>query len=239
MVEGDLRCEELSHYLENVGAPKVVWLSEDATAITPIINYDPVTDELVGLVLPTDGLTRCPILHSFEAKTANDIKEHMKKKKSTIMYAVMAQTIDERYPPFILQLYGSDNTFEAKDVLNRWQHTEKELAKYGIKIAGFSSDVDARLMTIMCHRTLFESCEAQTIQDTVHICTKFRNRLLNTVISLRMGTHKVSIEHLNMLIRKVPKDVHGLTLTDVCPNDRQNFKSFEKITTQRVFDALE
>lgn len=40
------------------------------------------------------------------------------------------------------------------------------------------------------------------------------------------------------LVKNVNKSIHGLNLSDVCPIDRQNFKSFQKITDKRVTAAL-
>lgn len=77
------------------------------------------------------------------------------------------------------------------------------------------------------------------VQDMTHIAVKLRNRLLNELINMIMGGHKVSINHLRELLRKVNKSVHGLNNTDVFPIDRQNFKSFEKIVDERVIEALQ
>lgn len=52
VVEGKLRCEELYRYLDNLNAVKTVWLSEDATAIVSKATYDPITNQIVGIVLP-------------------------------------------------------------------------------------------------------------------------------------------------------------------------------------------
>lgn len=60
VIEGDLRSEELSIYLEQQKTIKKVWLSEDATAIVPKITYDPKSNQLVGLLLPFNE-TGCPI----------------------------------------------------------------------------------------------------------------------------------------------------------------------------------
>lgn len=60
VVEGQLRCKELSDYLDDMRAIKRVWISEDGTAIVARISYDPKTNQLVGLVLPL-GLNGCPI----------------------------------------------------------------------------------------------------------------------------------------------------------------------------------
>lgn len=76
------------------------------------------------------------------------------------------------------------------------------------------------------------------IQDNIHILTKLRNRLLKPSILLPIGNKQVSVSHLKILINISRKDVHGLTLKDICPDDRQNYDSFVKVMDQRVSDAL-
>lgn len=236
IIEGQLRCKGLSSYLDKFGTDKIVWLSEDATAITPKVNYDVVTDTLIGLVAPFNEETGCPISFHFKASTAKDITEHMKKEKATSVYLVMAQPLDEKYPPFVLQLFGWDCSMTARHVTSRWEFTKNELSKYGIGVAGISSDGDPRLLSAMC-RNLYFASEFMTVQDSIHIATKLRNRMLN-VENLPMGTGKVSVKDLKKLVLKIDKSVHGLCMTDVSPIDRQNFNSFERITADRVLNAL-
>lgn len=76
------------------------------------------------------------------------------------------------------------------------------------------------------------------VQDSVHIGTKLRNRFLNSSIILQIGNQIASAVHLNDLIEKIAKEVHGLVKTDAYPEDRQNFKSLEKIMNDRVLAAL-
>lgn len=76
------------------------------------------------------------------------------------------------------------------------------------------------------------------VQDTIHIGTKLRNLLLKSSAILPMGNKQVSVSHLKILINTVPKDVHGLVLKDICPDDRQNFGSLLKVMEPRVLDAL-
>lgn len=69
VIEGELRCGHLATFLDAHKTEKVVWLSEDATALASKINYDPITNQLVGIILPTNG-NGCPIpfrcfLHDF------------------------------------------------------------------------------------------------------------------------------------------------------------------------------
>lgn len=242
VIEGELRCKELATYLEQLKSEKIEWISEDATAIVQKVNYDPVSNQIVGLVLPLDK-NGCPVTLAFKANTANEIQEHMKKQKSSIVYLVMAQPLNETLPPFILQMFGSGNSFTAEEVRNRWKYTQHELAKYGIKIAGISSDGDPRLLSAMIHSYSQMSATSTFlvafVQDIIHILTKLRNHLLKEGIVLQMGNEVVAVEHLKALIRRCSKEIHGLTLTDVSPGDRQNFLSCQKVIAPRVLNALE
>lgn len=198
-----------------------------------------MTNQIIGLVLPIDETTGCPVPFSYEARTADEIKGHMDKDKASVVYLVMAQPINEKHPPFILQLFGTGNVFTAQDVVNRWHHTQKELAKYGISIEGISSDGDPRLLAAMCNQMFsIPRCKMALAQDSIHIGTKLRNKLLQLLAELQMGNSKVSVEHLKKLIRCCSKEIHGLCLTDVSPVDRQNFASLQKTMLPRVLDAL-
>lgn len=216
-----------------------MWLAEDATALVPRVNYDAATDQIIGLILPVDDKSGCPITLSYKATSVDEIINHTKKEKSKMVYLVMAQPLDEKLPPFILQLYGLNMKFTAKTVINRWKHTISELEKYGIRVEGFSSDGDPRLLSAMCKVYFNPSFKPCLIQDTIHIASKLRNRLLKVEFEMMFGTSKVCLEHLKKLIRNSPKEIHGLTMSDVCPDDRQNFSSFEKIVSSRVLYALE
>lgn len=77
------------------------------------------------------------------------------------------------------------------------------------------------------------------MQDTVHIGTKLRNRLLALTNLLVFGKSLISLTHLKILINNVPKEVHSLVMKDICPDDRQNFGSLQKMMETRVIEALE
>lgn len=80
--------------------------------------------------------------------------------------------------------------------------------------------------------------ESICFQDTIHIATKFRNRILNPSIVLYFGKKVVSPVHVRTLIDTVEKSIHGLVQTDLYPEDRQNYKSLEKMIENRVLDCL-
>lgn len=115
-------------------------------------------------------------------------------------------------------------------------------------MVGFSGDGDNRLLKSMQHYTELDAAvtkvvelESKTfccLQDTVHIGTKLRNRMLALHILLVFGSALISLTHLKLLINNVPKEVHGLVMKDICPDDRQNFRSLEKMMKPRVIEAL-
>lgn len=129
IVEGTLRCTELKEYLLNLGAENIVWLCEDATGINSKMEYDPKTNQIVGLVLPIDKQSGMPISNSFLAKSVEDIQKYVKNPVSIHVYVVLAQPLKENAPPFVLQIFGTDSKFTAKDVTRRWQHTIGELKR--------------------------------------------------------------------------------------------------------------
>lgn len=129
IIEGILRCEELHAYLDALKLNKCVWLSEDASGIVPKIEFDSKTNQMVGLVLPMDQNTGIPIAYKYLARNANKIQENMQRKKSTLVYIVLAQPLKKCVPPFILQVFGTDNTFTSNNVLLRWKHTINELKR--------------------------------------------------------------------------------------------------------------
>lgn len=77
------------------------------------------------------------------------------------------------------------------------------------------------------------------IQDTIHIDTKLRTRLLKSSIILPMDNFTVTPAHLRMLINQVSKVKHCLTETDLSPKDKINFDSFVKISDPKVWSLLE
>lgn len=76
------------------------------------------------------------------------------------------------------------------------------------------------------------------LQDIIHVLTKLRNRFLKTTANLPMGSFDVSVAHLKVLINTDDKFNHGLVRSDICPDDRQNFRSLQKCYDDRVINAL-
>lgn len=68
-------------------------------------------------------------MFTFEAKSAEDIERYMQLPQSTLVYIIVAQPLKLGVPPFILQIYGTNNRFDSDSVLKRWTHIESQLKK--------------------------------------------------------------------------------------------------------------
>lgn len=112
-----------------MGAPRTVWLSEDATGIVSRVQFDVSTNQLVGLVLPINDMNGMPIPFSFPANSVEGIETFMKEESSKLVYVVMAQPLVENVPAFILQIYGTNNRFTADMVSKRHKFTISELTR--------------------------------------------------------------------------------------------------------------
>lgn len=145
IIEGELRVKELKTYLVEKKYPLRIWVSEDATRITENVQYDPRTNQLVGLVLPLD-INGMPIKNSFLATSARTIEEHMKNQPAALVYSIMVQPLYENASPFCLCVFTTDNKFTADNVVARWKFIIKKCRGEGIEILGFSSDGDTRLL---------------------------------------------------------------------------------------------
>lgn len=122
--------------------------------------------------------------------------------------------------------------------------------RHGIEVIGFSSDGDPRLLGAMKNQVHFDMYpdidrikrfdkRPICVQDSIHIGTKLRNRILNSSMLLQIGNGVASVYHIKILLHTLPKKVHGLVLSDIYPEDRQNFKSLVKIMDSRVTEALQ
>lgn len=247
--EGEFRINQLKSFLVKRNLPLCVWISEDGTRITGKIEYDTNSNKLVGFVMPLiDG---CPKTDTFMATSAREIINHFETGiKSDYAYAIMAQPLSPSAPSFCLSIFGTDNRFTYEDVLKRWEKIHQLASDVGISIIGFSSDGDTRLLKSMNIKTFSgrdntvenntENIRSQVyVQDTVHIGTKLRTRLLKPGIALPMGKYVASVSHLHEMIEQFSKDKHQLTTTDLNAVDKMNFHAAEKICSPVVIQLLQ
>lgn len=261
LIEGVLRSKELSNYLSALKLPRVVALSEDATRINNRIQYDSRSNQLVGFILPMDA-NGMPVVGHNQARSASeiescfyDLETRQEKKKSSYINVVMAQPIVQGIPAFCILLFGTDAKYGSVHIQKRWKFISEELEKEDIKVLTFASDSDQKFNSVMRNNlqlgrnrengihfptwfnaNLCASTDYIPIQDTVHIGTKFRNRMLNTL--LKMGNYEVSENHLALIMERFTKEKHGLCPTNIKPKDRQNFDSVLRICDDRVIELL-
>lgn len=133
-MEGKIRAKDLCSYLEKFKLPKIVWLSEDATGIVSKIKYDSLSSQIIGQVSPVDEKTGSPITNTYMATSYEEIQKHITYRTSTLAYIIVAQALDEKAPPFILSIHGTDNKFKSEQILNRWEFIKTELARYFKKL---------------------------------------------------------------------------------------------------------
>jgi hypothetical protein len=168
-------------------------------------------------------------------------------------------TDDKTAYPFPLAAYGTNGKYTSVDVIRRWFTIFEQSLAQGIRIVGFSTDADPRYLLGMrlvsgFYATLSHDPKTHhpatftvaipaswswfylsnkqmflCMQDAIHICTKLRNRLLSSSAMMMMGHASISTDHLLQVIETQSKFKHKLVRSDICPKDRQNFRSCEKL----------
>lgn len=213
VTEGILRTNELVKYLEERDLPFVVSLSEDATKIINRPQYDSKSNQIVGMVLPSNAEHGMPIPYSYRARDAQEMIRNLADKNpmASFVNVIMAQPIaTDRVAPFCLLIFGSDNKYTGLDVQKRWKYIINELHKVGIKVIAVASDSDPKYNSSMRKlaqlgnkSNLFESLTSDHewfkcggvvknssdwfhvfVQDPTHIATKLRNFFLRTTNKL-------------------------------------------------------
>ena len=90
------------------------------------MEYNLVTDRLVGFVLPCDddGL---PLNNTFIAVTFEAVQNHFQTGTlSRYVFAYMAQSVVIHLPAFCLCYIGTDNKFSNETVLNKRKYINKK-----------------------------------------------------------------------------------------------------------------
>lgn len=227
VIEGEYRFKQLKEFLLERDLPLCVWISEDATRLVGKIEYDQISNKIIGFVLPFEnGLAN---INAYLATSANAIGQYfLKNEKANYAYVIMAKPLHDNAPSFCLCIFGTNNKFNYEDVIKRWNVMEKLASDFGIKILGYSSDGDTRLLKAMQVNTYSQKSTHFYVQDTVHIITKLRTRFLKPNVVLPIGDYFISVAHLKILINTFSKDKHLLTSNDLSPEDKMNFRSAEK-----------
>lgn len=267
VIEGQLRIKELSDYLDQRKLPRIVALSEDATRINGIPQYDSKSNEVLGFVLPL-GSNGMPVPHSFPARNFREIYTYFHERTPCAHFVnvIMAQPMAD-VPAICILLFCSNSQYKAEDVAHRWEFISKELKKENIRVLAVSSDSDPKYNSAMRKCTqlgsrsnIFKNGEwfkmsayeelkdAQPVdqpyyvQDTIHIATKLRNMFLKTMKIPNMlpfgPKFYIRAKHIESVMMKFPKDQHRLTPTVLNREDKQNFESVLRLCDESVIQLL-
>lgn len=264
LVEGQLRITELSQYLKQRNLPRIVSLSEDATRINGTIQFDSISNEILGFVPPLNKFGM-PKPHSYPARSFEEIYEYFccELPHAHNVNVVMAQPMGD-VPAFCILLFSSDAKYTSEEVAKRWNFISVELKKADIFVIVASSDSEPKYNSAMrkcsglgLKSNIFGNVDwfnmfsyeeesagihMHFIQDTVHIATKLRNLLLKTLKNpkqLPFGPNlHIQLKHLVTIMENFTKDQHRLTASVLNPIDRQNFKSVLRIIDDMVIRLL-
>ena len=243
--------------------------AEDSTAVVPKITYDTSSNTFIGFSLPldntglpiinsysTDSLSRLEYWYSNVPKAQS-------------LNACLIQPLScsfDNSSLYLLAAYGTDNRFKSSDVTSRWRHIYHECKAKGIRTIGYATDTDSRYLNVMKlslgffadlvysnHPDVFEIHVPATwswflmqhkqlvvcIQDSVHICTKLRNRFLSKTTTLLLGNQFINVEPLLYVGDNFSKIDHALVRSDINSRDGHNFRSCEKISSDNVLTLFE
>lgn len=78
------------------------------------------------------------------------------------------------------------------------------------------------------------------LQDPMHLVTKWRNRLFSGIADMQLEKKTIDINYLHNIIEsdQHTKLDHGLTVSDLNPKDRQNYRSCVKLVSDNLLNIL-
>ncbi|CAF4993608.1 unnamed protein product [Rotaria sp. Silwood1] len=266
IVECNFRFDLLRDYTQSNNC-NYVFSAEDSTGSICRVEYDAHSNSFIGFSTPlVHGVPKPNFFQTERFDELKSWFDNFDKSKFINLH--MIQSIKPFVPPLILSTYGSNNKATSTDVLKRWLYIYNKSLAQGVRVIGFSTDGDSRYLRAMrlCSRffaelpnlTLFKNHDEFSIniprqwswffmkeqqillfmQDPIHVATKFRNRLLSQVASMKMGKYLIDKEHIVYLIESYSKIEHNLIKCDINIKDRQNFPSCRRISSVNVLNLL-
>ncbi|CAF4221419.1 unnamed protein product, partial [Rotaria magnacalcarata] len=245
-VEGEFRYNDMIKYMSTVNS-KFAFCAEDRTTAERKIIYDTRSNSFVGFSPPLDEYGM-PRMKYFQTDSIEDLQcwfEQEDISKLLNLYMIQPKNSnDQKISPYALAGYGTNWKYTSFDISRRWLKVFEESSSQGIRIIGYSTDADAKYLLVQYQNTLLLTIDIPKswswfflprrqlflcMQDAIHICTKLRNRLLSTSAVIMMGDGLVSIDYLLELIELRSKFNHNLVKSDICPHDKQNYRSCEKL----------
>ena len=144
--KGSVNVQGLLDYLNLNNLPKIVSLSEDATAIVGKREYNSTSNSIYGFNLPLqpNGLPNWK--DSVIDNTLDVVRMFSTYKRATVIIVIMAQPLGDGIPPMRICCFGSNNTFTAVDVKKRLATIVSLLKEQGISVLTYSADGDSRVI---------------------------------------------------------------------------------------------
>lgn len=124
---------------------KYAFASEDCTDIIQKVCYDRLSNSFVGFCPPLQN-NGFPRLFPFKIESFSDLEDKFRTEmlsSSLNIYAIQPIISDgQRSSPFLLSAFGTDNSFDSYDLLNRWLKIFDESLRRGVRIVDFATDCD-------------------------------------------------------------------------------------------------
>lgn len=202
------------------------------------MEYNSHNNTIAGIVLPMDtfkGIPGKPIKALNAKIITKALKDH---EKSSIMQFILAIPNVPNAKPFLFCMYGTTNRFTNINVATRFKFIQNGLKARGIKMLGYGSDGDPRMISaqklMIKYGTFHHSfgytfsgdiySEYQFNQDPLHIGKKMKNIIFDLGNDLVLGDYTANFGFFMILAKKYDTHITGLTKTDLDYRDRMNYK---------------
>jgi len=242
--------DQIAEVCEKIGTVttcKTVILHEDGTRLKQGIMWDQRTDSWVGLV------TGEPVVGVDYVRLQQLLKN---RPYANTAYVYMVTPVDGACPSQVAAIIGTDNKFDAEDVIRRWNTIAQLLKKKGFSVAARTSDGDGKLIKSMLVTSTLEHTSAfpedvgwlvrnpkqqqgtftWNIQDPIHLVLKLRNALVNGKRWLTFGNAQATRDDLDALLEvlrpRLPLVSQYLRAEDIKIEDKQNFPSADRLCSE-------
>ena len=183
--EGEFRYNLMSDYLTSQKTD-LIFIAEDCTVVVLRVIYDVKANTFIGFTPRLEnGL---PQVNSFSTESFCKLENWFNTlTKSRFLNLQMIQPINLNNVPsssFFLAAYGSDNTFNTKDILLKWMNIVNQCNEKNVKVVGFATDSDSRYIRSM---RLFTGFFADMPNQQVHL----RNDAFHVKISQGISIFRI------------------------------------------------
>lgn len=172
-IEGEF---QYSHFLDLIKPLdcKYVFCGEDSTAVIPKVSYDSHSNSFVGFTLPLkNGFPCCRYFSTTSLEALESWYNEVDQSSLLNIHVLQALTSRNQVAlaPFLLSAYGTNNKYNAYDILSRWSQIFDILNAQGVRVLGFSTDGDPKNMRAMRNAMAFFSKDQSIFLNHPNIFT--------------------------------------------------------------------